>query len=482
MRRDAGQLLWRPLSAPQAKFVASTEFEVLYGGAKGGAKTESLVIAPLQQIAHPRFKGLLLREKWDELKEIHARCKTYYSAVGATFHGGDSQWRFPSGAFVEIGYLEDDADLKRYQGREWTFVGFDELGNLKDELTWAKMLAEIRSPDPALIRMARGTANPGGKAHAWLKQRMIVATDRGRTVARDPTTGLARRFIPSKVTDNPIYANDAQYMAVLRGLPDTQRRQLLDGDWDAGEGMALDELSRAVHLIPPRAVPDWWYQWGALDIGFGHCWCFAWAAMSPDGRAYVCDSLHGQRDRYDEVARRIVEQVPPAVLANVVCDNYARQEGSRGHRDRTPSVMELFSEYGIMMAEANQRRVLGLNNLRLWLGWRLADGKTKTPRLRFFDTPGNRLTFDCLERMVVDPKNVEDVLKVHADAQGRGGDDPYDTVRYLMAAHPYTPNEPVTPDPVGPDRDPAHWLPRDPDDTDPDDPNPETIGGLSYGF
>lgn len=454
---------------------------------KGGAKTESLVVAPLQQVSHARFKGLLLREHWDELKEIHARCKTYYEPLGATFHGGDSQWRFPSGAFIEIGYLEDESDLKRYQGREWTYIGYDELGNLKDESIWATLLAEIRSPDPTLVRMARGSANPGGKGHAWLKQRFVTATDRGRIIYRDPNTGLARRFIPSKVTDNPIYRDDVQYMAVLRGLPETKRRQLLDGDWDAGEGMALEELSRDVHLVAARAVPEWWYVWGALDIGFGHCWCFQWGALDGNGHAYLCDSLHGQRDRYDQVAQRIVEQVPPRVLQNVVCDNYARQEGSRGYRDRTPSVMELFGDYGIHMAEANQRRVLGLNNLRLWLGWRLADGETKTPRLRFFDTPGNRITFSCLERMVVDPRNIEDVLKVHADANGNGGDDPYDTLRYLMAAHPYTPEEPTHARAPEYGRDPMIWAPMDDAlaervrTDEPAEPG-ETVGGFSYGF
>ena len=40
-----------------------------------------------------------------------------------------------------------------------------------------------------------------------------------------------------------------------------------------------------------------------------------------------------------------------------------------------------------------------------------------------------------IPRMVTDPKNAEDVKKVNADAQGRGGDDPYDALRYgVMAA------------------------------------------------
>lgn len=470
-------VLWRPLSAKQAAFLAATEEEVLYGGAKGGKKTESLVMLHLQQADRPRYKGLLLRETFPELIEIMDRCRKYYPAVGAEWAAGDNRWVFPSGATVEIGYCESMADTKRYQGREWTVITYDELGNLQDEKAWDVLMGEIRSPDASLVTMARGSANPGGKGHAWLKRRYVTATQRGAVVYRDPVTGIRRRFIPAKVSDNPIYRNDATYMARLNALPDVLRRQRLDGDWDAGEGMALDELTRSVHVIQPVAIGTWWYQWGALDIGFSHGWCFGWGAMDGHGNAYLVDSLHGHRDRYDLVAERIKEQVPVASLATIACDNFARAQGSAGHRDRTPSVQELFQEYGIVMGPSNQKRILGLNNLRLWLGWRGADGVARTPRLRFFDTPGNRLTLDCLEQMVVDPKNAEDVLKVHSDENGRGGDDPYDMVRYLMADHPFRPDEPKEARRTPVDQDPV--LAGELDEPESDQ---QTIGGLSHGF
>jgi hypothetical protein len=470
-------ILWKPLSVPQSRFLAATEDEVLYGGAKGGKKTESLVMVHLQQTDHPKYKGLVLRETFAELIEIMDRCRKYYPKLGARWVAGENRWVFPSGASVEIGYCETELDTGRYQGREWTCITYDEMGNLRSERTWDLLMGEIRSPDPTLITMARGSANPGGAGHAWIKRRYVTATQRGTVVYVDPATGLRRRFIPARVSDNPIYRNDTVYMARLNALPDVLRRQRLDGDWDAGEGMALDELSRSVHLIPPIAVGRWWYRWGALDIGFGHGWCFGHGAMDGHGNAYVIDSLHGHRDRYDLVAGRINEQVPVSTLGSIVCDNFARSEGSKGHRDRTPSVQELFHEYGIEMGNANQKRVLGLNNLRLWLGWRSADGTARVPRLRFFDTRGNRLLFECLEQMVVDPKNVEDVLKVHSDENGHGGDDPYDMLRYLMADHPFRPDEPVEAHKQLPNQDPV--LFGDLTET----PSEEAvIGGLSHGF
>jgi hypothetical protein len=447
---------WRAHSGPQLAFLGAQEFEVLYGGAKGGAKTESLVMAPLQQIENPHYKGLLLRAVDSELQEIMDRCAHYYPNVGGTWDAGENRWVFPSGAKVRVGHYENARFHQRYQGQEWTDILFDELGNLAKEADWELLLTEIRSPDKSIVYRARGTANPGGPGHAWLKRRFVTATNRGLTIYTDPLTGLTRRFIPSRVSDNPIYANDARYMAVLMGLPDVKRRQLLEGDWDAGEGMALDELSRSRHFIQPfniSADPREWYRWGALDVGYSHRWCFVHGAMDCVGRAYVVDSLHGWRDRWDEIAVRIKEETPYTQLHTIVTDSYAKQE-TGGHRDRTPTVKDVFYDYGVRLDDANQKRISGLNNLRMYLAWRLHDGKEKKPRLRFFDTPGNRRTFDCLEAMVLDEAHPEDVLKVHSDANGEGGDDPYDALRYLMAGRPFVPDPPPPPPPTWFDQDP----------------------------
>ena len=49
-------------------------------------------------------------------------------------------------------------------------------------------------------------------------------------------------------------------------------------------------------------------------------------------------------------------------------------------------------------------------------------GHAMTPAFRLFDTPVNRMAYECLSRMVRDPKHPEDVLKVNA-INGKGGDD-----------------------------------------------------------
>jgi hypothetical protein len=459
----AASTLWKPLSIPQAKFLAAKEFEVLYGGAKGGMKTESLVVGPLHQVGHERFKGLLLREHFDELQEIQDRCRRYYTPLGAVWLAKDTVWKFPSGARVWIGYCERKEHAEQYQGWELTYVGFDEIGNVKDEEIWDTLLAEIRCPDPALVPMARCSANPGGPGHAWVKRRFIVPTNYGAQVATREfdipelgKTTLSVRFIPSRVTDNPIYRNDAQYMAQLYNLPETQRQQKLFGNWDVGEGMALDELNRGMHWVPkPEMIPDHWYIWGSFDWGFQHPWSFVTGAMNSRGEAIILDSIGGWRQRPDEIVERVHEHMTllfpmhgPRRYAKLIAgrDCFDEQKAREARGYATPKIAEHFEKAGMVLWPANNARVFGLTNLRQYLAWRgllNADGTQRKPLLTIASTLGNENLWQVLQSLVIDVRNREDSLKVNANGEtGKGGDDAYDALRYLMADRPYVPKDP----------------------------------------
>jgi hypothetical protein len=81
------------------------------------------------------------------------------------------------------------------------------------------------------------------------------------------------------------------------------------------------------------------------------------------------------------------------------------------------------------------------------------------PSFRIVDTPNNRRVVDTLLALVPDPHKPEDVLKVDADDQGRGGDDAGDMVRYGLASRVYVAAPPAPPiDYAAERRDPAHWL------------------------
>ena len=48
-------------------------------------------------------------------------------SLGAIFNKTSSQWTFPSWAILEFGFLDADEDKYRYMGRQFSFIGWDEL-------------------------------------------------------------------------------------------------------------------------------------------------------------------------------------------------------------------------------------------------------------------------------------------------------------------------------------------------------------------
>jgi phage terminase large subunit len=376
--------------------------------------------------------------------------------LGASWVASESRWVWPSGATLELGYCETLADAQRYQGQEYDWIGFDEIGQLKDEQVWTFLSSRCRGKDATIRRAMRCTANPGGAGHAWVKRRFVTPCgSRGERVYADPATGLTRAYVPAKVWDNPaVLKNSPEYIITLQALPAIQRRQLLDGDWDAAAGLAFDELPRDDELVPAftdqngdNPLPRWWATWSSFDWGYNHPFAAGAFAQDGDGTVYVLDSVHGRRLLPEEIAERIAGQLPAKALqecyAGHDCWNKVRARGGQA-----PTIADVFAPFGVLLVKANIDRVLGWTAVRRGL---TTAGGQHPPRLVFCDTPGNRKTLDCLRNMVVDPDRVEDVLKVDADpVHGQGGDDAADMIRYGLALAFAPPTEPRPPRPADP--------------------------------
>ncbi|MGH7530536.1 MAG: hypothetical protein ACREMN_09165 [Gemmatimonadales bacterium] len=433
------ETVWRPHPGPQTAFLAATEFEALYGGAAGGGKSDALLFGGLRQIRSPHYRALLLRQSFPELRELMDRAADIFPRLGGEWNERDHRWRFASGGAFEFGYCASFTDVQRYQGQEFTYIAFDEIGNLADPRVWTFLISRCRPKHPSLVPMMRASANPGGPGHGWLKRRFIDATDGGRRLYTDPETGLTRRFVPARVSDNPtILVNNPAYVAQLRSLPEMLRRQLLDGDWSAGTGLALSELDRAMHFCDVFEPPAHWTRFGAFDWGYAHPWVFTHFAVDGDGNVVCCDTIRGRRHLPWEIAERIRDRCPVERLGYIVAGHDCWAE-VRARGEDTPSIAEQFAECGVHLSEANIDRRHGLNNLRHALAWRGRgpNGTDGLPRLTFMRTEGNLWLFDQLETMVCDPGDPEDVLKLNANPDtGEGGDDGYDCLRYGVASRP----------------------------------------------
>lgn len=116
----ATDIIWAP-TPKQAEFLAASEDEVLYGGAAGSGKSDALVIDALGgqigAVQLPEYRALFLRRTYPELKEIVDRTQAIYPAIAPGARFVEPEWRFPSGARLELGYLDRDTDVMRYQSR-----------------------------------------------------------------------------------------------------------------------------------------------------------------------------------------------------------------------------------------------------------------------------------------------------------------------------------------------------------------------------
>lgn len=452
-------VLWAPHAGPQTHFLQSWAYECLYGGAAGGGKTDALLALLIEQVHHPKYRGLFLRETFAELREAIDRTHEWWPKLGGVYNATDTTWTFPSGATVELGYFQEWKHRTRYQGRQFAVICYDELGNLKEERCWLFLMSRNRAADPGILRFMRGSANPGGAGARWVKRRFIdTCPPDGTLVAipdREGRAPLTRAFVAAKVEDNPtLLTNDPEYIQRLNMLPEDLRRQQRDGDWSVGNMSALQELSRVAHLIDAFPAPAHWPRIAAFDWGYQHRASFVIGAVDERGAIHVLDSLHLFRKEPNEQASRIRELVaryglPPVVWAGHDC--FAEHK-ARG--DGTPTIADQFLREGIVLTPANIARVAGLNNLRRYLQWMRTgpNGSPGQPMLFVHQSRGNRDLFAVLDDLQLDPNDPEDVLKVDyvpgAVADGEDyepsvrGDDPYDALRYLCASRPLTARKP----------------------------------------
>jgi hypothetical protein len=98
-------------------------------------------------------------------------------------------------------------------------------------------------------------------------------------------------FIPARLDDNPHLDRDA-YRSTLMHLPETTRRQLLEGDWGAFEGMAFPDWDPAVHVVAAFTPPSGWERFESFDHGTTNPSCLLGFAADYDGNLFVFDSYY----------------------------------------------------------------------------------------------------------------------------------------------------------------------------------------------
>ena len=436
-------IIFKPNVGPQTEFLAASEREVLYGGSAGGGKSYAMLADPLRYMGHPSFSGLLLRHTTEELRELIFKSKEIYPQIwkGIKWSERKMQWEAPSGARLWMSYLDRDDDVLRYQGLAFSWIGFDELTQWSTPYAWNYMRSRLRSVAQDLPVYMRATTNPGGPGHQWVKKMFIDPAPYGRKFdATDIESGnvlsypkghtkagqalFKRRFIPARLSDNPYLSAQGDYEAMLLSLPEHQRRQLLEGDWDIKEGAAFTEFDRNVHVIEPFSIPRNWVKFRACDYGYGPYSGVLWFAVSPDEQIIVYRELYVSKVLAADLADMILEA--EADDGNI---KYGVLDSSLWHKrgDTGPSLAEQMTMRGCRFRPSDRSkgsRVSGKNEIHRRLQ---IDEFTEQPRLVFFNTCTD--TVSQLPALPLDKKNPEDV-------DTRAEDHLYDALRYGIMSRP----------------------------------------------
>lgn len=267
--------------------VPDTVNEILFGGARGGGKTDTGQVWLAEHVKNPRYRALVIRKNSDDLKDWVDRSARMYQGLGVKIAYRPWELTFPSGAKILTGHLKDQDAYGKYQGHEYQRMLIEELTQIPDEKRYKQLKASNRSTVSGIPAQMFATTNPGGIGHTWVRKRFVdfapyynITTDE---------FGLRRVYIPATIDDNPALKQaDPDYVRQLEALketdPDLWKAWRL-GDWNIIAGQAFREWNKLYHVTPRFDYPlkdckrfigfDWGYNAPGVAV---------WIAVTPENK------------------------------------------------------------------------------------------------------------------------------------------------------------------------------------------------------
>lgn len=251
------------LSKPQYDFLSTPAQWAIYGGSAGSGKSFALTLDPLRHCQGPTavssFRGAIFRRTYPMISSpggLLDECRRNYDQFNAIYNHTSAQWRFPSGAKVNLSSLQFQKDLQNYQGSQLSFVGFDEITQFEQSqvlFLWGR----VRSVS-GIKGTLRATCNPDRDSWLYTFLSWWICPETGFPIQE--RSGVIRHFktvnnsfewfdepqydeegtletttatfIPATLDDNQaLMSADPSYRQRLMQLSDEERERYLFGNW-----------------------------------------------------------------------------------------------------------------------------------------------------------------------------------------------------------------------------------------------------------
>jgi phage terminase large subunit-like protein len=249
---------------------------MIYGGARGAAKSTFLTMRPLEYADDPGLRTIFFRRTSEELtgsNGLWEKAEQMYPLFDAEPNLTKLTWKFPAGGRIKFSHMFHEDDKKKHKGLGFTIIGFDEIDHFsKSQVTY--LLTCLRS-EANVDSFCIGTVNPD--PDSWLlpvikwyldekgfpdekkigKIRYFIIknddfifadteewfheNERDSVFVTIPTTGeeiyirpKTFTFISGNVFDNPpLLKSNPGYLSELQNLPPHERDRQLWGNWYA---------------------------------------------------------------------------------------------------------------------------------------------------------------------------------------------------------------------------------------------------------
>ena len=410
---------------------------ILCGGGRGGAKSHTQWMQAVWD-CH-RYEGLTFRYLRKVGKSAKSKMgkliKKTLSNIPHEWVPSDGVLYFPSrddpnNSQMLVGYFSTESDIEVEQGDEFDGILLEEAAHLSERIV-TLIFGQIRTTKGGWRARGYANANPGGVGTSWILENFVKPFENGRY---GEFIGKTTAYFHSTYKDNPLLIKrDPDYVKYLLSLTGKLGQLWRVGDWHGAGGAFFTNFNEARHVVPPFPIPEHWKMWGSFDYGLSHPTAVYLLAKDPDtGNVYfvaehyaagLLPKQHAPRIR-DMVTKqeRQLSQLPPFAAGH---DAFARGKDPKGG-----TIAEAYNKLGIRLKKANVARVEGAAKLARMLGSEGDEnGRVEiAPTLYFFSTCTHLI--EQMQRMESDPNRPEDVKKVNADEEGRGGDDAYDAGRY----------------------------------------------------